>query len=366
MPHFEFQFKGATGLTFPETPRASFGDNATLASFAASGSIDNSEPAEFCICDEVDEGSWFNSDEYPSDFWWSAEFAGHTNKDSSGNLTNWKGMHDVTDGTTQTVSYRKPIWEDNKTNGFPHVRVASGDYVDLDTTISYRASDPWTIVLFAGDQAPSLYGAWLGSLSNTTTIKSAYHWQGRRLRLKNELGEDFAFLYSSTDSSEYGGGAQGLHVLRCDGSDVYIRWNGRDLGSGTPTSSAQYNFSRLFHYQTSSTQQNSSGSLHEIVAFPYYISGTDLTDLEGYFMTKYDTTRNVPSTHPYYGVTSTNYYKTPKVDTSMNKTTSNLSLSSSNQNFSMSTTTLSANSSFTIYPLDLGNPGTIDLKVQWT
>ena len=366
MPQFEFQFKGASPLTFPETPRASFGDNATLSSFAASGFIDNSEPAEFVISDIVNEGDAFDADEYPSDFWWSAEFAGHTDKDASGNTTNWKSMHDVTDGTTQTVSYRKPIWESNQTNGLPHIRVASGDYFDLDTPISYRANQSWTIVLMTGNQTPSLYGAYMGSLSSTTTIQSAYHWQGRRLRLKNDLGEDMAFQYSSTDESEYGGGKQSIHVLRSNGTNVYMRWNGRDLGSSTPTSSAQYNFERFFHYQTSSTQQNSSCALHEVVAFPYYIDGTDLTDLEGVILSKYDIMDKVPSTHPYYNATATDHYKTPKVDTSMNKTTANLSLTSSNQNFSMKATSLPGNNSYTIYPVDLGNPGLIDLKVQWT
>ena len=189
----------------------------------------------------------------------------------------------------------------------------------------------------------------------------------RRLKLRNDSGDELAILYPTTITSQNGGGANSIHILRCDGTKAYMRLNGNDLGDHTPTSSAQYNFDRFFHLKTTSTQQNTTGSIHELVVFDgSYIDGTDLTDLEGVLMSKYDVMGNVPSTHPYYNATPTTYYSTPKVTSSSNATTGSLSLTTSNANFSMKSTTLSADTVYTLYPLDLGNPSDLSLKVQWS
>lgn len=367
MSIFTFTIDSSDGMVWPETLECGFATDASKSGFAASGSLaSGSGTADFVISEDIDEGSTFDNDTYPSDTWWSAEYGGRTNKDSSGFITDWLKMNDITDGTTQTVSYRKPYWEDNQTNGFPHIRAASGDYLEMDKDLSVRANQDWTIAIMTGAQAPSLYGCWLGSLSSTTTIGTAYRWQGRRLLFRNESGDELQYLYSSTDSSEYGGGARSLHVLRCDSSDVYMRWNGDDLTSHTPTAGAQYNFSRIFHYQTSSTQQNTSGSIHEIVYWPYFLSGSDLTDMEGMMMCKYDQTSKLPSSHPYYNATDTDYFKTSKNDSSVDFTTATLSLTTTQANFSTKSTSLSANTNYVVFPVDIGNFGSATIKMQYT
>lgn len=367
MPAFEFNHVADTPMIFPETPAWSWKSKTSMTSFAASGSLDSgSEVAEFVIASAVNDGIQFDNNVHESTHWWSAEYAGRTDKDSSGNVTDWKAMHNPAKGTSVPLSYQKPIWEANQNNGLPHMRSSSDAFV-LDETITLNANEEWTIAIMCGPQTPTLYGCWLGSTNTTDgTILSSYRWQGRRLRLKSHSGDELAILYPTTITSQNGGGQDGLHILRCDGTDVYIRLNGNDLGSSTPSSSAQYKFDRIFHLKTTTTQQNSTGSMHELVVFDSYITGTDLTDLEGVLMSKYDVMDKVPSTHPYYNATPGNYYSTPKVTSSNDATNGSLTLSTSQANFTMKSTTLSADTVYTLYPLDLGNPSDISLKVQWS
>ena len=369
MAQFSFNHIADTPMIFPETPSWTWKSPSAMSSFAASGSLDSgSEMAELVIAQSVpNEGVAFDNNTYESSHWWSAEYGGRTDKDSNGNVTDWTSMHDPTKGTSVPLSYQKPIWEDDQSNTLPHLRTAS-DALTIADPIILKANEEWTIAIMCGPQTPSLYGCWLGSTNTTDgTILSSYRWQGRRLRLKSHDGDELALLYSSTINSQYGGGASGLHILRCDGTDVYIRLNGNDLGSNTPSSSSEYKFDRFFHLKTTTTQQNSHGSLHEVVVFDgSFLSGTDLTDLEGVLMSKYDVMDKVPSTHPYYDANSLSYYSTPKVSSSNNATTGSLTLSTSNASFSMKTTNLLANTEYTLYPLDLGNPSDITLKVQWS
>lgn len=366
MEQVELKLSSGYGMNFPKTPRFSFVCPNAITNFAASGSIaSGSVPAEFVIAEAVDQASEFDDTDFESSVWWSAEYAARTDKDSSGFVTDWTSMHSSSEGTTVPLSYQKPIWEDNQTNGFPHMRTSS-DAFSLDTPISLRANQSWTIAIMCGPRTPSLYGCWLGSTNNSSaTILSAYRWAGRRLKLRNDSGDELSIMYDSSLTSQYGGGERGMHILRCDGTDVYMRLNGNDLGSHTPTSGAQYNFDRVFHYKTTSTQQNSHGSIHEFMVFDDFLSGTDLTDLEGMLMSKYDVMTNVPTTHPYYNATATDYYKTPQVDTADNKTTTSLVLSTTETNFSMATTSLSANTTYDVYPMDLGNTSDITIKVQF-
>lgn len=354
-------------MIFPETPAFSWERDTAMTSFAANGVMaSGSETAEFVISADTNEGTHFDNDKHESSLWWSAEFAARTDKDGSGYTQDWSSLHDPTEGTTVPLSYQKPIWEDNQSNSLPHMRSASDAFV-LDTPIGVRSNQTWTIAFMSGPQTPSLYGCFLGSTNaSSSSILTAYRWAGRRLKLRNDLGEELSIAYSSSVESGYGGGVSGIHILRCDGTKVYMRWNGQDLGDHTPTAGAQYNFDRFFHLKTTTTQQNSHCSIHEVVVFDEFVDGTDLTDLEGVFMSKYDVMDKVPSTHPFYSETAGDYYKTSKVDNSDDATTGSLTLSATQSSFVMKSTTLTADTRYSVTPLNIGSPSICTLKVQFT
>ena len=370
MPGNQWTFDPEQVDKWGEIPGVTIKVDSNATNFGASGSLaSGSGTATFSISSAYNGGSNFlNDPETGTTVWYSSEMASKmTDRDSSGYFTNLLTMTDKTSGSSQSTSYRKPKYEDDQLNGFGHIKIASGDYAELDDTIALRSNQEWTIVIATGVTTPSLYGCYLGSLSSSTTILSSYRWAGRRLKLKNDSDDEVVVAYSSTFESGYGGGAKSIHVISCDGNDdVYLRLNGSDLIDDTVTSGSQFNFSRLGHLQTSSTQQNSTHSFHEIIVFDKQLTGTDLTDLEGDLASKYDMTDRLISTHPHYNATASSNYSSPKTTSSNDATTGTLSLTTSESSFSMKSNTLTGGTYYTIFPVDIGTSGEITLKASWS
>lgn len=370
MPGFEWSFNPDQDFKYPDLPGVTFIAPTAMTGFGANGRIvSGTGSAQFVITTGVKKGTYFKNDnDHDTTHRWSAEYPSKTDKDSNGNLTAWNRIDNDSSSTTQTLSYLKPVFETNQNNGFPHIKFVSGDHLLLDDTIALRSNQEWTIVIVTGPTTPSLFGCHLGSLNSAgSTILSSYRWAGTRLKLKNDSGDETSLQYSSSVASGYGGGSDSIHVIRCDGNnDVYLRLNGSDLGSDTVTSGSQYNFSRIAHLKTTSTQQNATWSCHEILVFDSMISGDDLTGLEGDLMSKYAITGNLISTHPHYNATASTSYSTPMTTSANDATNSALSLTTSLQNFSMKSTTLSANTEYVVFATDISGSPTIEIKASWT
>jgi len=370
MPGVIWTYDPNQSYRYGEQPTLAFRSQTAMTGFAANGSLSSGTgTAEFSIATSVVENAiWRNDNDYETTFWWSAEYAGKTDKDTNGYLTDWLRLDDATSGSTQTVSYRKAKWESNQQNGLPHLEFGNGDYLILDDAISMRSNSPWTIAFVTGPNTPGLFGCYLGSHNATgSAIESAYRWAGRTMKLRNDDGEEVTEAYTSTEESEYGGGGSSLHILQCDGSDqVYMRWNGDALDDYAVSTGSQFTFSRIGHLQTTSTQQNSAFSLCELVVLDGYLTGSDLSDLEGQLCSKWGITDKLPSSHAHYNATATNGYNTPKITSSNDATNGSLTLSTTETAFTMKSSTLSANTPYYIYPIDVGTPGTITLKVTWS
>lgn len=370
MPGFEWSFDADQDYKYPHFPGLTFSTRSAMSNFAANARITSGTGnATFVIATDIKTGTYFKNDnDHDTTHRWSSEYPSKTNKDSNGYLTEFNRIDDDTSSTTQTLSYARPLYETNQNNGFPHLKFVSGDHLLLDDTIGLRSNQEWTIVIVTGPTTPSLFGCHLGSLNSSgSTILSSYRWAGRRLKLKNDSGDETSLAYTSTFESGYGGGANSIHVIRCDGNnDVYLRLNGSDLGDDTVTSGSQYNFSRIAHLKTTSTQQNATWSLHELLVFDSFLESTDLTGLEGDLASKYAYTDRLISTHPHYNATASTSYSTPASTSSNDTTTSGLTLTNTLQNFSMKSSNLSSDTNYCVYCTDISGNPTIEIKASWT
>ena len=307
---------------------------------------------------------------------WTSQYPGLTDKISTGYFTNWRRWDDNTEGTTQTTSGYRPQWIDNRQNGFPAVRTVVLDHVIWDTDFSVRSNQEWSIVIKMGPYTPSLYGCCLGSRNTTgTAIKTAYHWAGVYAKLRHDSGGEFQVNANTGTQGKYFGGPNSVHVLRCDGNNnVKIRVNGQYETSSSVTANSQYNFERIAHYKTTSTQRYANVEFMEIIGYDnHYLTDLEVKAIEGSLCAKYDTRDILPSTHPWSDSSSLldeDAYDTVKTDSDKGVTSAllnSLSTSLSSLSIVSGKSTYAAGEGLVLYLDDYDhNCGTITVQVTYT
>lgn len=366
MPTLTFKLDPSTAnVQFPLFPCCGFQAPSGVTSFTANAKATNSEDVTYTISAGLDQGA-YNGPE--SSHWWSAENKLHTSAGSGTTLANWRKLSDYSSGTTQTSGIYHGMYETNEVNGFPHIRFSGGDHLVMDSSITLNTGNEWTMVLVTGNQVPSLMGCFIGS-NNTgsSSVQSAYHWGGRVLKIRNELGDEVTGSYTSTQESGYGGGSNAIHIIRSPGNGrLTLRWNGNDLNTGQMTANSDLTFDMIAKYKTTSTQRYGNYALLEWIIFDHDISGDDLSDLEGHLACKYDINDKLPSSHAWYNATNSTGYNTPKTNTNLKTTTSDLVLTTNGQSFQLKSSNLTSDTEYVFYPLDYGDPGEIEFTASWS
>lgn len=232
----------------------------------------------------------------------TSQYGSLTNKSGTGYLSNWRRWDDNTEGTTQSTTGYQAQWIDNRQNGFPAIRTVVMDHLIFDTPFQVDSDEEWSFVVKIGPYTPGLYGCCLGSHNTSgTSIKSAYHWAGSRAKLRHDAGGEFNCTCNTGTSGEYFGGANSVHVLRCDGNDtVKIRVNGQFESSSTVSTGSTYHFDRISLYKTTSTQRYANVEYMELIGYEgHYLSDDEAEAIEGALCAKYNTRSILPSTHPW-------------------------------------------------------------------